>query len=498
MVATTSVGDPSVVAPARGRRSARVLIQALLVAAAAALTVWLGTQVPTRGLGFAVTVAAGIGGVLVLGALALQRFEWFVWAVLLVRPVLDVTKGERGASSGSGELATLMGGAVILVGVVWLGGLSRERRRLPLGLISRALVLLVVSSLISTLRSPDMLTSALQVARIVGAVMLFVVLEQLLRSREMALRALRVCALSTLFPLMVGAVQLATDGGVTSRGLTRLNGSFLHPNTFGFFLVMIILVGYSVRPYLSRRPRWVINGTLLLAAVELVFTYSRGSWIVLALGLLVIGVLADRRIFVVLPMSFGLAWLAVPAVQQRLADLAQEETLGGRPGNSAIWRVAHMEELLASARGDTVFGIGPKMADFLTEGGRPPHNDAVRLFIENGIVGLAIYLLFLFALVLLAIKALRTLRFGFDRGLAVGFTATVAAFLADSMGANLITQFVLLIYVLALAAIVQAWIAYDEVVAAQGDNAPQLRASPDTPVSRATTGLTERPVHGTS
>jgi hypothetical protein len=181
---------------------------------------------------------------------------------------------------------------------------------------------------------------------------------------------------------------------------------------------------------------------------------------VLALGLLLIGALAYRRLLLVLPLLAAVGWLAVPSIRTRLSDLTTADTVGGLPANSVSWRLQHIQDLLSFRGSDRIVGIGPKMADQLTIGGRQPHNDAVRMLVENGAIGLICYLLFLVALVVLAVRALRRLRTGFGRGLAVGFAASVLAFVADSMADNLITEFVILIYVLTLAAVVQAWIAF--------------------------------------
>jgi O-antigen ligase len=438
---------------------------------------------------FVATAGLGAIAVIVLSYLSLHRFEWLIWVVLLTRPILDLTKPDpdpSAASSSSGQLATVMGVALIVAGPIWLAGLSRAGRRLPFGAISRALLLLTATSLISVLMSANPIVSAMQVARTAGAVMVFIVLEQLLRSRDDAMRALIICAVATVFPLIVGVVQLITGTGLADEGLNRITGSFTHPNGFGFFLVMVLLMGYPMRRCVSGRQRWLLNALLVSALVELVFTYSRGSWIVLVLGLLAVGVIADRRLLLglslALPVTAAAVLLFVPSVADRLRDLSTPDTLGGRAGNSATWRIAHLEELLSD--GVTLFGIGPKMSERLTVGGKPPHNDAARMLVENGVVGLVLYLAFLVGLVLLARRALRRLRSGFDRALAVGFTATVTAFLLDSMGANLITQFVLLIYLLALAAIVQTWIA---------TAAP---ASADS--GQPHPGRTEGPVHGDS
>jgi hypothetical protein len=103
--------------------------------------------------------------------------------------------------------------------------------------------------------------------------------------------------------------------------------------------------------------------------------------------------------------------------------------------------------------------------------------------------------MFLLALIVLAVRALRRLRTGFGRGLAVGNAACLVAFLLDSMGANLITQFVLLIYVLALTAVVQAWV----IRAPEGETAhdPVSELPPQLGDAAPTNGpALERQIHG--
>lgn len=470
------VEDALPVAPDRQRP---VVLGLIGVGIAVGLGVWQGLVV-SASQGF--LVAAGAVAVLLLGTLALFRIEWFVWVVLVGRPIADIGK-TGGPAAGSGPAETVIGGAVILVGFLYLASLSHARQRLPMGIVSRSLVLLMVSSLISVAFSWDPLTSALQVARTFGAVMMLLVLEQMVRSLQMAKRALGVCALSAIVPLAIGLGQLVLGSQARrAKGLGRVTGTFTHPNSFGLFLAVLLLMGLALLPYVSRRVRWALTVVVLVAAVELVATYARGGWLVFGLGLLLMGVLADRRILLAVPVLAAVGWFAIPSVRTRLSDLSTADTVGGLPSNSASWRVQHIEQLLSFRGADRIVGIGPMMSDRLTAGGRQPHNDAVRMFVENGTVGLICYLFFLLALVVLAVRALRRLRSGFGRGLAVGFAASVLAFLVDSMVDNLITQFVLLIYVLALAAVVQAWIRYstdepfDEDLPArrQGGSRPHL------------------------
>lgn len=447
--------DPAVPHAVQRRRG--VAWRIVLLALAAAVAVLLGANVDTVGYLLPVTVAAGLCAMFVLSRLALERFEWFIWVVLLTRPLMDLAKPDIHDVGPTSQLATVVGGVVIVAGTVWFAAISRKGERLPMGVVSRALVLLTATSMISVAVSSQPTVSFMQVARTTGAVVVFIVLEQLLRTRRMAMQTLAVCGLSAAVPLLVGLGQVPYQISIVGLAGMRIHGTFLHPNSFGLFLVFLILVLYALRRHLTGRVRWAATITLVVALGELLLTQSRGSWFTLVLGIAVIGLLLkeERKIFWIGPALVALTALAFPTAVARVTDLGTEDTLNGNPANSASWRLNHYEVLLDKTD-ISVFGIGPRMTMGLTEGGGPPHNDALRLLLENGVVGLFCYVLLIIGLIMVARLGLRHLHARFDRALAAGYTAVIVAFVFNSMGSNLITQFVLLIYLFALAAVIQA------------------------------------------
>jgi hypothetical protein len=78
------------------------------------------------------------------------------------------------------------------------------------------------------------------------------------------------------------------------------------------------------------------------------------------------------------------------------------------------------------------------------------------MFVETGVIGLCAYLAFLTALIMGTVHTLRTTRRGISRGMAVGFAGCLAAFMFESLGANLISQVVVLWYFFAFAAVAAA------------------------------------------
>lgn len=487
--------------PAPPRRALLSLAKIAAVPLGLALIVLIGANSASTGYLLPLSAVAGLGALIVLTRMAMYRFLWFVWTVLLIRPLLDLSKPNASAAAQpASQLATVIGAFVIVAGTVWFAAVSRRGDRLPMGVISTALVLMTATSLVSVAVADVPVASFAQVARTTGAVVIFVVLEQLIRTRRVALQTLLVCGLAAAIPVLVGLAQIPFLDTSYTTAASRISGTFLHPNTFGFFLVMLILMLYPLRGHVPPRLRrwfWVV---MVVALAELMLTASRGGWMVLVVGLGVIAVLVkrERKLFWMGPAAVALVLVAFPFLFERLADLGAEDTLGGRPGNSATWRLDHYASLLEGTD-ISLFGIGPRMTEFLTLGGKPPHNDYLRLLLENGVVGLLCYLMFILGLVLVARHSLRHLRTGFDRSLAVGFTAVVVAFICNSFGSNVITQFVLLIYLLALAAVVQALAQLAAgTPAAAGTGAQAVSASmlDGTPSQQAQNGTAEGSIHG--
>ena len=106
-----------------------------------------------------------------------------------------------------------------------------------------------------------------------------------------------------------------------------------------------------------------------------------------------------------------------------------------------------------------ITGLGLGVVSQTTEEEREPHNDFVRALAELGIIGLLAYIALLAVLVGRAVRGVWP---GHSRGdpivegISEGFAALTAALLLASVTGNLMTQLVLLWYVLAFAVLSKA------------------------------------------
>ncbi len=88
----------------------------------------------------------------------------------------------------------------------------------------------------------------------------------------------------------------------------------------------------------------------------------------------------------------------------------------------------------------------------MLSGEKQPHNDFVRAYVEMGAIGLTAYVILLYALGRVAVRGVKYARAGLERGIGVGFAACTVAFVLVSLGANVMSQAVVLWYFFAFAA----------------------------------------------
>ncbi|MGH2708048.1 MAG: O-antigen ligase family protein [Actinomycetota bacterium] len=402
----------------------------------------------------AVLLFLGAAGGIGLATLAITRFETFVLAVLALRASLDWAKPATRSLVGL-QPAAALGILFTVAGVLWLGGRRRARgREVERSSLTGAVVVFLAAALASVPLSGGPASSLLEFARIAAAVVMLVVLERMLVRPEQVQRLLTVVFLSALVPLAVATFQMIRHTGLFVRAdFSRVTGTFLHPTSFAAYLALLIIMGAALLPHLERRFRLPMLGLLGACSVFLLLTYTRGAWIAALAGVVVVGMLQDRRLAATALAAAVIAIYMVPSVSARFTDLERaSHPRSGTPNNSLVWRVGYWTEALQLANRNPVTGIGLKQVELLTEEEKTPHNDFVRAYVEMGAVGLLAYLGLIAALVMAARRALARARAGWPRAVAAGFAGCMAAFLLQSLIGNLLSQVVILWYLFAFAA----------------------------------------------
>jgi putative inorganic carbon (hco3(-)) transporter len=408
-----------------------------------------------------------------LSVLALTRFKVFVMCMLVVRSSMDLAKlsgGAEGAAVGTANQQVAARGldpssilAMIFIGaaIVWLAAQYRRRGRLPGSPLRRALVVFVAAAAISIIGAAYPAVGALEAMRILAVVLMFVVLEQMMAEGEQPMRQLLLAIyLSLLFPLAFTAFGFLTGHPMSEEkgGFTRITGPFLASNAFGRYLMLMIIFGVAIYPYLEdKRLRRLLAGALTLSSVFLLLTYTRTAIIGVVLGLLVVGLIQSKRLLFGMVVFAICAMLVVPQLSSRFTGLSSSSSFYGPANNSLTWRFGYWTKVLPLANSNPVTGIGLGMTSRQTDEEKQPHNDFIRAYVETGLIGLGAYVAMLISLLTLGRRAVRASpRGSFARGVGAGFLGCAVAFIADSIMANVISSVVTLWYLFAFAAAASA------------------------------------------
>lgn len=414
-----------------------------------------------------VTALVGVA----LAVTALTRFKIYVMVMLIIRSSLDLAKLSTGGEGGGVRTATdqvtargidpssLL--AVLFIGAaaIWLAGQYREHGRLPGSPLRRALVVFMAAGALSIVGAGRPPSSILEALRILAAVLMFVVLEQMMKDERTMRQLLFAVYLSLLFPLGFTAFGFLTGSPRTELkgSFLRITGPFLQSNNFGRYLMLMIIFGVAIYPFLDRRHRRLLAVLLALSSVFLLMTYTRTAIIGAVLGLLVVGIVQSKRLLLGMVVFTVCALVAVPQLSSRFTMLSDSESTYASDGNTLAWRLDYWIEVLPLANRNPVTGIGLGQTAHETDAEKQPHNDFIRAYVETGLIGLGAYLALLLALLGTGIRAVRASpRGSFARGVGTGMLGCAVAFIADSLSANVISNVVTLWYMFAFAAAASA------------------------------------------
>lgn len=310
-------------------------------------------------LGLGLGAVGGLGGPV---AMLLLPAALVAGCAVLWRPVIALALVVAVIPLGMIEVpGTGLGLKVIQV--VALGGLSAAvvsrlvQGQLPL-LVPKQLswaVLIGAWGVVALLGAVDQNIALRQLVQLLVNVALALLAATVVRSLDTVRRLLwlllAVASLSSL-PALSGASDLSSSyGGAVVTG--RLQGTFAQPNEFGSFMMTVAVLGTGLA-FAARtgRERLLVLFGLVPVVLGLLLSLSRGSWIGLVAGAVVLLVLlpSARRILVV---------VGVPLVLTALA-------LGAFAPESPQVQV-----------------VGDRVATFTAPGGGNPYDDRPRIWAEG-------------------------------------------------------------------------------------------------------------------
>ena len=418
----------------------------------------------------------GALGVALLGYLVLHHFEGFLMTMLVIRPLLDLTKT---AEHTAIDVTTLTGIGMVGASALWLLLNRRPEGPRQTSPLAVALAVFTAVSILAIPGAQQPLTAVAEVSRLLSGVLLFFVFDTMLARGMPIRRLLKVLLLAAVLPLIVPFIGgfAGIDVYHVKDGIPALRSTFFLSNNFAHFLAPLIVLGVAFMSTLKGTQRAILLAFVGVGVTELVLTVTRGAWLAVLIGVLVTGFIQSRRLFVVGLAGALLAYAFIPAIHERVTDLNADPD-APRSQSSLAWRVDHWLEIVKLAEDTPLIGIGPGMTLQLSHNEKTPHSDYVRAYVEVGILGLLAYLGVILSALYVGRRAVSRSEER-HRPAAVGIFAFICGFSVASMGENLITTVSFLWYVMPMLAIVNR-LAYPpsvEDTARPGLLAPRLAGS---------------------
>lgn len=397
------------------------------------------------------SVLMGLTMAVVLGLLAMTRFTAFMALLLVIRASLDGFKISELGESSILEPSVIVGGVLLLSCVVWLAtqAIAGEFRR-PSATATWVLAFALIA-MVGAFASANAGASAQSALRVLTGALTFVALEQLFAQRPERIRTmLFAVGLSLVVPALFAFEQLINPDEVyVFTEVFRITGTFVHPNAFAAYLVIIAVGAVAVERSLEAPWRGITLGVAGVSVVLTLFTYARGAWIALAVGVLYVVARYHRRMLpAVIALGLVVA-LLVPGVRQRFSDLGSSpapQEIGDGSANSLAWRIDYWQRITPLGMENPVTGIGLDQVPTRTIDEAQPHNGFVQAFVETGVLGLGALLLVVWAMYRDLRNGLRRRWSGLGGAVAVGAAAIALGIGLQMVTENLLTQVLIHIY----------------------------------------------------
>jgi O-antigen ligase len=308
------------------------------------------------------------------------------------------------------------------------------------------------------------LSGAREWVRLLLLVLLYLVVREIARRRGPE-RVIHTCLLALPVPLVLTYYQLLVAPQARAFATT------VHPNNLAaFYVVMIALIVWKlVKPDQSLRARLAWSALLLVALFAIIAPISSNAWLMLAVFLVALALVINERTLRLTALAIGVGFLIVflglffsghqrvQAEVWQVVSLFGVEVPGWKGGTGTIgFRLEMWRKLSGIWAQHPLRGYGLNSVLLLNPVvGKAAHGDYVRYLVEAGIFGLIFFILFQAAVGRELFRLARETPVSYRWLAGIGF-ALFTAWVAGSIGDNLIAYTVFHVYFWSLLACVSA------------------------------------------
>lgn len=217
--------------------------------------------------------------------------------------------------------------------IFWLLKKIAADREFPKTSLFVPLIIFITTAVLSLLNSlrflpaAETLLSSFYFIRFIGYAFLYVITADLIKSEKDTRRMLYVIISAAVLIAIGGFIQLKIypdfrpmeDLGWDPH-VGRLLGTFFDPNFIGGALAFVscIVLGIILN---SKKKNLFLAVALLLMATAIFYTYSRSSYLALALGIFAIGILRSRKLLLAIIIGVVVLIPLSPRAETRIVDM---------------------------------------------------------------------------------------------------------------------------------------------------------------------------------
>jgi putative inorganic carbon (hco3(-)) transporter len=247
-------------------------------------------------------------------------------------------------------------------------------------------------------------------------------------------KAIRIVIILTAITLLL--IDRSAIGEAMSRSFAHFDESKRDAGPLGLagtnglaaFLTQFALFFWGFTLYVKNKKYKLLGyGLVAITLFATLYTFSRASYIAVILGVILLGILKERKILLVV-FAFLLTWqTVVPVAVTERVKMTQDSN--GQLEASAGTRIELWEEAKVSMISNPIFGTGYDTFEFGTHAGnlRDTHNWYVKVMVETGLIGIAFALLTFQQMLAASYRLFKQAKDPLYQGLGFGLVLAVAA-----------------------------------------------------------------------
>lgn len=251
-----------------------------------------------------------------------------------------------------------------------------------------------------------------------------------------------VVALYGIYQYIAGVEIPSTWVDQAEVGIRTRAFSFIgSPNVLGSFTILNISIAFAAfmasNNWLKKR---IYLGVTGISALCLVFTLSRGAWLVFFFAFILLALWLDKRIIIALLMLAIITPVAVPSVYNRMAYMLSPQYVASSSEGGRIsgWSqaVEYWQGEPTTGLGLGRFGGGVAIANF-PKSAYSVDNYYLKLGTETGLMGISAFLYLIFSVLRRGKRAVDNTADPYLRVLGTGIFVALIAILGHNMVENL-------------------------------------------------------------